>query len=101
MERCQEGGSEVFREAAGAEVSLQIIYKLGVVGRLLLFLLGADAVDVRGFSGSGSNKRRLGEIRKRSASILKERFWDILDRQANFGRGSRERGGGKIGGAAA
>ena len=47
----------------------------------------------RAFSGSGSNKGRSGEIRKRSASKIKFWFWDILDRQANFGRGSREMGG--------
>ena len=38
-------------------------------------------------SGSGSIKRR-------SEKKIKFWFWDILDRQANFGRGSRDFGGG-------
>ena len=38
-------------------------------------------------SGSGSIKRR-------SATKIKFWFWDILDRQANFGRGSRDLGAG-------
>ena len=38
-------------------------------------------------SGSGSIKRR-------SATKIKFWFWDILDRQANFGRGSRDSGAG-------
>ena len=46
-------------------------------------------------SGSGSIKRR-------SATKIKFWFWGILDRQANFGRGSRDlgwAGGGKSGAA--
>ena len=40
-------------------------------------------------SGSGSIKRR-------SATKIEFWFWDILDRQANFGRGSRDSGRGGV-----
>ena len=40
-------------------------------------------------SGSGSIKRR-------SEKKIKFWFWDILDRQANFGRGSRDSGRGWV-----
>lgn len=40
-------------------------------------------------SGSGSIKRR-------SATKIEFWFWDILDRQANFGRGSRDSGRGWV-----
>ena len=60
-----------------------------MVGRLLLFCW-ADWKGRGGekiISGSGSNKRR-------SATKIKFWFWDILNRQANFGRGSRDFGAG-------
>ena len=44
--------------------------------------------------GSGSNKKRSKRLEKRSATKIKIWFWDILDRQANFGRGSRDFGAG-------
>ena len=61
---------------------------------LLLFLLG----QIGRWGGgkvilwSGSIKRRSEKIEKRSATKIKIWFWDILDRQANFGRGSRALG---------
>ena len=33
-------------------------------------------------------------LERRSATKIKILFWDILDRQANFGRGSMDFGGG-------
>ena len=47
-------------------------------------------------SGSGSNKKRSKRLEKRSATKIKIWFWDILDRQANFGRGSRVLGRGGV-----
>ena len=54
---------------------------------------------MRAILGSGSNKRRFNggrkRLEKRSATKIKIWFWDILDRQANFGRGSRDFGAGR------
>ena len=44
--------------------------------------------------GSGSIKRGRKRLEKRSATKIKIWFWDILDRQANFGRGSKDFGAG-------
>ncbi len=45
-------------------------------------------------SGSGYNRGGRKRLEKRSATKIKIWFWDILDRQANFGRGSRDFGAG-------
>ena len=59
-------------------------------------------MDGRGKGGekvilwSGSNKKRSKRLERRSATKIKFWFWDILDRQANFGRGSRVLGRGGV-----
>ena len=63
--------------------------------------MGRRRGDGKVILGSGSNRGGRERLERRSATKIKIWFWDILDRQANFGRGSRDFGRGGVKGDAA
>ena len=61
----------------------------------------ADGKTGNHFRGAVLIKSGRKRLERRSATKIKFWFWDILDRQANFGRGSRDLGRGGVKGGAA